>query len=743
MPRFWLPLWVSGVVVSFALPAVPSWTVLAAVWLCLFVAAWRFRAAAWLLIGFSGALYGIWRTQAALEQQWPAVQTASVPLTIEVADLPQRDDKRVRFTARASDDAGREYRLLLSDYGLRNWPAGSRWQVKARVRPPVGEVNLRGFNREAWALADGINGVGSIGKERQPLPENRAGVLLRVREAVSLRWQQTDTGGRDFSDGLGLMRALSIGEQSALSAQSWQAFRPLGLNHLVSISGLHVGMVAVLAGWLMKQLLHLLPRVPKRPRVWMLAAGLAAALFYAGLAGFSVPTQRSVLMLCALAWAWWRGSGASVWAGWWQALAWVLLFDPLAVLGAGFWLSFGLVGALLWVSAGRLNERSWLLAVRGQWAVSLLSVVALGSMFASLPLISPLVNALAIPWFSWVLVPLALLASLLPFGWLQWLAAGAGEYTMRVLVWVAEYAPEYAVAASPPYLLPLAVLAVLIVLLPRGTGWKPLAWLVLAGFVLYRPPPVEEGRLKITVWDAGQGLSVLMQTKEHNLLFDTGTEHIANAQILPALNAAGVRRLDALVLSHHDADHDGGFAEIRRSKQPREIQAGQPEFYQGAEFCRERQWQWDGVVFEFLRPSENPKTADDNEQSCVLRVLAGGQSLLVTGDLGKRGELALVEKYGEGLYSQVLVLGHHGSDTSSAGGFLNAVSPQYAVASSGYANAYKHPTTAVQNRVKAHGITLLRTDLSGALVFELGAGEEVRAGRLKTVKPYWQRKPFE
>ena len=743
MLRFVLPLWVSGVIASFALPAVPDWTVSAAVWLCLFAAAWRFRAVVWLLVCFSGALYGIWYTQSALEKQWPSVQTASVPLVVKVADLPQRDDKRVRFIAAARDGAGREYRLLLSDYTLRDWPVGSEWRVRARVRPPVGEVNLHGFNREAWALANGINGVGSIGKERQPLREHRAGLLLRVRESVSLRWRQTDTGGRDFSDGLGLMRALSIGEQSALSAQAWQAFRPLGLNHLVSISGLHVSMVAVLAGWLTKQLLRLLPRVPKQPRVWVLAAGLAAALFYAGLAGFSVPTQRSVLMLCALAWAWWRGSGASVWTAWWQALAVVLLFDPLAVLSAGFWLSFGLVGALLWVSAGRLNERGWLLAVRGQWAVSLLSVVALGSMFASLPLISPLVNAAAIPWFSWVLVPLALLASLLPFDGLQWLAAGAGEYTMRLLVFMAEYAPEYAVAAAPPYLLPLAVTAVLIALLPRGTGWQPAAWLVLAGFVLYRPPPVEEGRLKITVWDAGQGLSVLMQTKGRNLLFDTGTEHIANAQILPGLSAAGVRGLDALVLSHHDTDHDGGFAEIRKAKQPHEIWAGQPEFYQGARFCGERQWQWNGVLFEFLRPSEKLNTADDNEQSCVLRVLAGGQSLLVTGDLGKRGELALVEKYGEGLHSQVLVLGHHGSNTSSAGGFLNAVSPQYAVASSGYANAYKHPAAAVQNRVSAHGITLLRTDLSGGLVFELGAGEEVRVGRLKTDKPYWQQKPFE
>ncbi|MBF0804673.1 MULTISPECIES: DNA internalization-related competence protein ComEC/Rec2 [unclassified Neisseria] len=742
MPKPWLLLWAAGVAASFALPAVPSWTLLAAVWLCLLVPAWRFRAAAWLLLCLSGALYGIWRTQSALDKQWPLFQTAPAALTIEVADLPQRDDQRVRFTAKAVDGGGRQYRLQLADYQLRDWPAGSRWQVQARVRPPVGEANRVGFNREAWALSNGIGGVGTIGKERQALPGGSPPLLLRWREYISRRWQHTDTHGQDFSDGLALMRALGIGEQSALSGQAWQSFRPLGLNHLVSISGLHVGMVAVLAGWLAKCGLRVLPQVPATPRLWVLAAGLSAAVCYAGLAGFAVPTQRSVLMLLALAWAWWRGSGASAWRGWQQALAWVLLFDPTAVLGAGFWLSFGLVGALLWASAGRLNEHGLRVAVRAQWAVTAVSVVALGSLFASLPLLSPLVNAVAIPWFSWVLVPLALAASLLPLAPLQWLAAAAGEYTLRLVKLVAQAAPEYAVAAAPPLLLPLAVAAALTVLLPRGSGWRPWGWLVLAGFVFYRPSVPQPGRLNVTVWDAGQGLSVWMQTRNHNLLFDTGTETVAAAQILPNLNAAGVRRLDALVLSHHDADHDGGFTALVQAKKPREILAGQPQFYPQAELCREKQWQWDGVYFEWLRPSEN-KTAQDNDQSCVLRAVAGGQALLVTGDLGRRGERELVEQYGRGLLSQVLVLGHHGSDSSSSGAFLNAVSPQYAVASSGFANAYKHPAAAVQNRVKAHGATLLRTDLSGALVFELGAGEEVFQGRLKKAKFYWEKKPFE
>ena len=689
MLRYALPCWVAGVVLSFALPSVPHWAGWAAAFLCAATAAWKFRPAAGLLFLLAGAAYGVWRTEAALQRQWPLDGVETAQLVVEVADMPRRDGRRVQFTGNAQDGRGGRFTLLLSDYRLRDWPVGSRWRVSARVRPVVGEVNLRGLNREAWALSNGIGGIGSVGRERVRLEAGGGGIAV-WRDAVSRRWQGVQTGGHDFSDGLGLMRALSIGEQSALRPELWQAFRPLGLTHLVSISGLHVTMVAVLFGWLVKLVLQRLPLVPSKPRLWVLAGGLAGALLYAVLAGFSVPTQRSVLMLAVFAWAWWRGSGASGWDGWWQALVAVLLFDPSAVLGVGTWLSFGLVAALVWVSAGRLNARGRMAAVRGQWAASLLSVVLLGYLFASLPLVSPLVNALAIPWFSWVLTPLALLGSVLPFAPLQWTAAALAEYTLRLLVFLAGHAPEAAVAAAPLPLAVLAAVAALLALLPRGTGLRPFVWLVLAGFTFYRPVAVAEGRLKAVVMDAGQGLSVLVRTKEHDLLFDTGTAQAAAAGIVPSLNALGVRRLDRLILSHHDNDHDGGFQAVADGRTVAQITAGQPEFYPQAEPCRETQWQWDGVRFELLRPSENAQGLGDNDRSCV----------------------------------------------------LHAVSPQYAVASSGYANAYKHPSAAVQARVKAHGITLLRTDLSGALLFELGDGNVYR-GRLKTWKPYWQKKPFD
>ncbi|MDO4878838.1 MAG: DNA internalization-related competence protein ComEC/Rec2 [Neisseria sp.] len=734
-----LTAWVAGVLLSFALPVVPPPAVWAAV-LCAagLLCAFRRAAGVMLLAAVLAAGYGVWRTQSALAAQWPSERGRAV-LRFEVADLPQVEGRAAVFSARGTTEDGRVLRVRLSDYARRDWPAGSRWSAEVRLKPPVGEVNLRGFDREAWALANGVDASGTVGKARTALPDGGMwqGGMLRLRFAISRRWQDTPP---EAADGAALMRALSIGEQNALPDRMWQVFRPLGLNHLVSISGLHVSMVAVLAAWLAKCVLGRLPFTMRRPRTAVLSAGMAAALFYAAMAGFSVPTLRSLLMLGVVAAGWLSGGTASAWRGWWLAAALVLLLDPAAALAAGSWLSFGLVAALLWAGSWRGGSfrQSALMA---QWAATLMSVVAVGWFFGAVPLLSPLANAVAIPWFSWVLTPLALAASVLPFYPLQWLAVWLAEYSLRALVWLAQYAPEWGVAAVPWPLAVSAVAAAGVLLLPRGLALRVPAVLVLAGFVFYRPPQVAPGRLKAVVLDVGQGLSVYFQTASKSLLFDTGTAGAAQMQTLPSLRAAGVRRLDMLLLSHHDDDHDGGAEAVRQVFRPREILAGQPSFYPGAQSCRHaRAWHWDGVGFELLAAGEEGDAAD-NDQSCVLRVLAGGEAFLVTGDLGAKGEGRLIDDYGDTLYSQVLVLGHHGSKTASSGKFLNAVRPDYAVASSGFNNTYGHPAQDVRDRLSARGITLLRTDRQGALVFELGGGE-VSVRPWRAYRPYWRRKPF-
>lgn len=738
--RRYLAMWVAGVVLSFRLTAVPPVWLWAAALALLLPLAWRFRYARLLLALAAGAAYAVWQIQTALVAQWPADRVGRENLLIRVADLPQADERRTVFTAEAWQADGRYYRLRLSDYGRREWPAGSYWRVSARLRPVIGEVNLRGFNREAWALANGLQAAGTLDAGRQAVAGGKrpfSDGLLTMRAHISSTWQRWQ--GRGADGGVALMRALSVGEQAALPDEMWQVFRPLGLNHLVSISGLHVSMTALLAAAVCRLLLRLSPYLPARPRHWMLAAGLLAAWTYAALAGFAVPTVRSAAMLSVVAVSWLRGGAASAWTAWWAALAAVLLVWPAAVLAVGTWLSFGLVAALLWAGSWRTGEfRAGLL--QAQWAAAAMSVVMLGYGFAALPLLSPPVNAVAIPWFSWVLVPLALTASAVPWPPLQQTAVWLAEYSWRALRWLAEYAPEWPVAVAPWPLLAAAVAAVAVWLLPKVLGLRGWAAAVLAVFVLYRPLAPQEGRLKITVLDSGQGLSVWLQTRSRHLLFDTGTAAVAHTQIVPALRAAGVRRLDVLVLSHQDADHDGGGQAVRQAFAPAAVWAGQPGFYAGARHCAEGGWQWDGVHFEWLTLMEND--GDDNGKSCVLRAVAGGEAVLLTGDLGSRGEQRLAAQYGDGLYSQVLVLGHHGSNTSSAGSFLNRVSPDYAVSSSGYANAYGHPSEAVQTRLRAHGIRLLRTDRSGALQFEIGSGD-VRLLPVGKGRPYWQKKPFE
>lgn len=766
-----------GIIASFRLPAVGAWWLWVAALLAL--STWavcsakryrlaQFQAAFALICALAGAAYGIVRTQAALNHQWTVADSAqSVLLRVAVTGLPERDELgRTRFVGVGQADDGRSYRLLFADYAARDWRVGEVWQVKARVKAAVGMRNAVGFDSEAWALANGLDGTASLAKERFRLPEQASGVWFnRWRENWASRWQ--DAAAR-YPQGAGLMRALALGDKSGVSAQTWAAVRPLGLNHLLSISGLHVGMVGWLAAWLATLLLRVLPRVPQSPRVWTSAAGFAAAVVYAGLAGFDVPALRSVLMIGVFALAWARHRQAGSWHTWWTAMAAVLMLQPAAALSAGFWLSFGLVGALIWATAGRKSKRDVLVYIRqddadddfrlpeltwrdklriaasAQWAATLLGGVATIALFGLLPIFSPLVNAVAIPLFSWLLVPLALLASALPFAAPKLAAAWLGEQTVVAIQWAGAQLPEIAFAHAPAPLLLLAAMGALLLLLPNGTRVKPLACCALAAFVLYRPPAAvaHSGSLKITVWDVGQGLSVLLQTPSQNILYDSGTAYAAEMALLPNLRAAGITRLDAVIASHHDDDHDGGLPAVQQRYPAAALWAGQPENYPRAQYCQSgKTWTADGVYFEWLTLPRMPSTPD-NDASCVLRAIAGKHALLITGDLSARGEAQLLAQYGDALQSDVLILGHHGSRSSSSSAFINRVAPRWAIASSGFANAYHHPHPDVINRLAAHGVTLLRTDTQGAWVITL-AGDEASVAQLARAKYWWQKKPFD
>lgn len=737
-----------GVLMTFAWRAQESFclfAILAAVVVALGFWRYGWRVCTLALAFVLGAAYAALRVQMALNQQWPVqMHPQAIFVRATVDGLPEKDEwGRVRFTAKVQTENGKTHRILFHDYMGRQWQIGEVWQLKARIRAPIGTRNDTGFDREAWALVNGIDGLASVGSKREKLEESKnthlpqkwMNAIQKYRAYISETWQNH---ADDYPMGSALMQALSVGNRAAFGQQMWSAFRPLGLNHLLAISGLHIGMIALFAHTIAKIILRWVPFTPSRPRDFQAAFAVLAATVYTALAGFGVPALRSLIMLSIAAWAWRSRKLMNAWQIWCLALFAVLLYRPMVVLSAGFWLSFMLVAALIWALSARIHLSKTQGAVRAQYAATLISLPLLAYGFGLFPLFSPLVNAFAVPLFTFLLVPLALLASLLPWDFLQVMAVFAAEKTMQILMWVAPLLPEMTLVQPPIALMLAGIFAVFLCLLPRGSRLLPLAAVCLLALLLYQPEKWQKG-VRLTVWDVGQGLAVQIETPQHRLLFDTGTP-AAESSLLPNLRAQGIRVLDDVILSHHDNDHDGGYPALKKQVAIQKLWAGQPEFYSNAQHCSTGvTWQYDDVDFEFLTPiTEHP---NDNELSCVLRVSYAGYAILITGDLGIAGEEMLVEQYGKDLFSDVLILGHHGSKTSSGSRFINAVHPYYAVASSGFANAFKHPHPDVQNTLSAHDVQLLRTDTQGKWQFEIQE-DGIVLSHLEKQKKWWQRKPF-
>lgn len=741
----WIPCWVVGIWLSFLLPsslAQPIYWLIGCITGLLLARGLSFRWLACVAMVCLGITFGLWRTQLVLQQQWPLEQARAVQtVQLSATDIVQTDAKRSRFVARVWREGQRSQVWLINDYQRQAWRAGDCWQVAVRVRPVVGEVNLVGFNQEAWALSNHIVAIASVKGKRTLCHSDHhwRDNITRWRVALGQRWQQQS---QHYPDGVALLNALTVGDQAALPNEAWQMFRPLGINHLVSISGLHVGMLAMLFAWLCKVLLRYLPISVHEPWRYVRAVAVIVAIIYSALAGFAVPTQRSMLMIIVLALTWRRGRLTSMQI-WWLVMALVLLYDPLAVLSVGFWLSFLLVAALMWAGSGYLYLSRLMQMLQAQWASGLASVVLVSYVFGSVAIMSPLVNAVAIPWFTLVLVPVALLSLLLPWAPLLNLAAWLSDHTMQGLHWLAQYAPQYYPAQAPWLLWLLSILALFILLLPRGFWLRPLCWLILGMLLTYQPRPPKYGQAVVTVWDVGQGLAVMMETTQHRLLFDTGTAYAAQSVLVPNFQALGVKQINTLVLSHHDADHDGGTEFIRTQFHVPQVLAGQTKEYSfDVRHCSAGlHWQWDGVWFEFLN-QPMMASAKKNEHSCVLRVVAADKAILITGDLSKVGEQALIQAYGNDLYSQILILGHHGSHTSSSPAFLQHVAPQFGVVSAGFANPYKHPHANVVDSLAQQHISLLRTDSMGGMQTTLSS-QPIHWLALKAYKPYWQRKPWQ
>ncbi|GJG93157.1 DNA internalization-related competence protein ComEC/Rec2 [Cupriavidus pauculus] len=744
------------------------------------------------LVGFG---WSAWRADTRLER-WLPPEMAGRDLVVDgiVAGLPDQGPQGSRFLFRIERWHGDAAALSSSETLLLTWrdPAsnalqpGQRYRLTVRLRRPRGLANPHGFDYAYWLLAEGVHATGHVRvgtrlDDAGPLPWSvrvamwRAAIRDHLRAALPA----------DARYGPVLI-ALVIGDQRGIAQADWEIFRRTGISHLVSISGLHITMIAGAAGALMRVLWRHsfgLARVLRRPLpLWWPAqqAGLVvtvlAALGYGLIAGMQIPALRTVTMLVVAAMALWsaRAPPVSVMLAWAAGVA--VAIDPWAVLQPGFWLSFGAV-AVIFLHAQddsidtqpgvRPATPGWLArlrdglcdAARAQWAVTIGLVPLTLLLFGQVSVVSCVANAVAIPVVSLLVTPLALAGAALPVA----LAAPVLELAHAVLSWLAGgltwlAAPRWAVweAAHPGWWRTvLAIAGVWLLLVPRRPAWLRSARRVprWAGVALMVPmlmagrAPVADGEIRMTALDVGKGTAVLVETRRHALLYDAGPAYISGTSaggqvIVPFLRAVGVRGLDMLMVSHEDADHAGGVRDVMHAVPVAArltAASGEHRLLAGQRWdaCVAGDgWEWDGVRFDVLHPSEEDLQAghlSSNARSCVLRVATAQRSVLLTGDIGVREEMVLIGRVpADQLRADVLLVPHHGSGTSSHVTFLRAVRPELAIFQLGFANRYRHPRADVWRRYERADVDRYRTDETGAVAVET-------AGDALAVTPFRQR----
>ncbi len=616
---------------------------------------------------------------------------------------------------------------------------GDYWQLLVRLKQPHGFANPGSRDSEAFLLRNHIAATGYV---RSSESNRRLAGQAHKFSLTSLRssiWEYLNRALSEHSQ-QDLMLALLMGEQSGISAQRWQLLSDTGTNHLFVISGLHIGLIAMVSFALSWRALAMLfgPVLSWPAQQFAAVIAIGASSAYSLMAGFSLPTQRALVMVAVFLSVYLSRRRLSLSLRYCLALMLVLLLDPLAATTPGFWLSFAAVGVLILFASPPLTVKEELtvpakaLALfreswRSQWAVFAGLLLPLHFWMGQVSPIAPFVNLLAIPLVGLLLVPLLLVALLISLFWIE---AGAVAFTLcngllelliRILGFAGAIGEVARVSPVHPGLVSyaFAALGVVFALLPKGT---PCRYLFLPFCLPLLFPAIEKpGRdeLWVDVLDVGQGLSVLLRTREHSLLYDTGAGSPAGwsaaaAIVIPALQRFGVSALDTLMVSHGDNDHAGGVDVILDAYPGVRLMTNG-----GDSQCRAGEhWRWDGVEFTILHPEQTGLSS--NNDSCVLRVQAGSQAVLLPGDIESDVEWELASRLGTRLASDLLIAPHHGSASSSSYPFLKLVNPEQVVFSAGYFNGFSHPAQQIEARYHGWGIASYNTAYTGMVSVRLG-----------------------
>jgi competence protein ComEC len=739
----------------------------------------------------------------------------NVTLVGTIDNLPYRFDGGVRFNFAVEQVVGEAMkvppRVALSWYaGFRgeklavgDVQPGERWEFTVRLQRPHGNANPYGFDYELWLLEQGVRATGYVRAEGRnvrlaPFVTSFNNLVEHSRAVLRDRILRA-LPGKEYAN---VIVALVVGDQRGIGQSDWLVFTRTGISHLISISGLHITMIAGLfalaASWLWRRSFFTRGQLPLLLPAQKVAAvaGMLAALLYVLLAGFGVPAQRTLYMLAVVALALWLDRLTSITHVLCLAAGVVVLLDPWAVMWPGFWLSFGAVAAILYVTAGLttahhqpalplaaaeegtrrgprgipLTRRQRLLAdlkiaVRVQYAVTVGLVPLTMLLFAQVSLVSPLANAVAIPVVSLIVTPLALAGSLMP-DLLAVPVLSLAHATIWLLVQLLQWmsVSPIAVWTAPtpsPWMFCWALLGTAWMLMPRG--W-PVRWLGLATWMpllAAAPSQPQDGAFRVTAFDVGQGMALLIETRGHRLVYDTGPSYTpesngGNRVIVPYLRARGITGLDGLIVSHSDADHAGGALAVMESVPTAWAATSLPSGHPIVRAARRhircaagQGWSWDGVRFDMLHPTAESYadgSLKTNARSCTLKVSAGGHAMLLAGDIEAAQEAELLARQsasgagGPKLASDVLLAPHHGSGTSSTLAFLQAVRPNAAIFQVGYRNRYHHPQRQVYERYSLLGVDRLRTDETGAITLDFGASVTISSYRATRLR-YWLDRP--
>ena len=679
-----------------------------------------------------------------------------------IADIPRLNQGRISLFLNIIEIE--HYAGPMPRHARLNWyqderlpVAGELWEFEVKLRQPVGTINPAGSDFEAWQFTNGIDVSGYIRRSSKNRKLEDAGWW-----SVN-RWRTGLAAGIDHScdrcEHRGLIKALALGYRGDIPVTQQRLLRSGGIAHLLAISGLHIGTVSLLFYGLGRQCWRLgLYRcgLNRAQAAWLMA--IVAAASYAALAGFSLPTTRALIMFAALGFAILIRNRINLLQSISLALMVIIIIDPRSIGSIAFWLSFCALLVIAFVQfrlPGNLRWWQQLLALQCCFSVLFapLGLLIFGQLYPA----GLLANIVAIPVVSFAVLPVVmagclLVVSGLPGGAMLFhLADSLLRWLLGYVNWLIDSGLQSNAVFYPSVLVLMALIAVLILLLPRNSGARGVALLSLVAGLAWHQPRLQHGAYELVIFDVGMGTALLLRTRNHSLVYDlgpgrTGSRNPVDWALIPFMLRHGIRNPDLLVISHVDQDHSGGMHSLRDVYHPPSLVSGTPEELRGrfklqhsVRSCHEYpDWRWDGVDFSFLAAGHPSAGSSNNNRSCVLRI-NGEHRVLIPGDIetGKESELLL--KYGTALEADVLVAPHHGSNTSSSQPFLDRVRPEHVVFTQSRNNRWGFPTNEVVSRYEAIGSRQYRSDKDGAIMLQSSGGDLTVKTMRNPVRRIWQR----